>query len=94
MTGRAGGRDDTQQRTQRGSHAGLVVAVIPAYNEERFIGSVVIKACKYADAVIVVDDGSTDATVEIVRLAGATVIEHPQNAGKGAAVSTGWPKHA
>ena len=35
------------------------VAVIPAYNEERFIGSVVIKACKYADAVIVVDDGKS-----------------------------------
>jgi glycosyltransferase involved in cell wall biosynthesis len=65
------------------------VAVIPAYNEERFIGSVVIKACKYADAVIVVDDGSTDATAEIARLAGATVIQHEQNAGKGAALSTG-----
>ncbi|MBE2234086.1 MAG: glycosyltransferase family 2 protein [Anaerolinea sp.] len=68
------------------------VAVIPAYNEERFIGSVVIKACKYADAVIVVDDGSTDATAEIARLAGATVIQHPQNAGKGAALSTGLRK--
>lgn len=68
------------------------VAVIPAYNEERFIGSVVIKACKYADAVIVVDDGSTDATAEIARLAGATVIQHEQNAGKGAALSTGLRK--
>ncbi|MCB0002900.1 MAG: glycosyltransferase family 2 protein [Anaerolineae bacterium] len=65
------------------------VAVIPAYNEERFIGSVVIKACKYADAVIVVDDGSTDATAEIARLAGATVIQHERNSGKGAALSTG-----
>jgi hypothetical protein len=68
------------------------VAVIPAYNEERFIGSVVIKACKYADAVIVVDDGSSDATAEIARLAGATVIQHEQNAGKGAALSTGLRK--
>ncbi len=68
------------------------VAVIPAYNEERFIGSVVIKARKYADSVIVVDDGSTDATAEIARLAGATVIQHEQNAGKGAALSTGLRK--
>lgn len=68
------------------------VAVIPAYNEERFIGSVVIKACKYADAVIVVDDGSSDATAEIARLAGATVVQHEQNAGKGAALSTGLRK--
>ena len=42
------------------------VAVIPAYNEERFIGSVVLRARKYADVVIVVDDGSTDATAELI----------------------------
>lgn len=69
-----------------------LVAVIPAYNEERFIGSVVIKACKYADVVIVVDDGSSDATAEIAHLAGATVIKQEKNAGKGAALSTGLKK--
>jgi cellulose synthase/poly-beta-1,6-N-acetylglucosamine synthase-like glycosyltransferase len=46
----------------------LVVAVIPAYNEERFIASVVITALSYADAVIVVDDGSTDRTASLARV--------------------------
>ena len=42
-----------------------IVAVIPAYNEERFIGSIVLKAHKHADVIVVVDDGSTDGTAEI-----------------------------
>ena len=67
-----------------------VVAVIPAYNEERFIGSVVLQARKYADAVIVVDDGSTDATGEIAEAAGAIVVRHECNRGKGAALNTGF----
>jgi len=67
-----------------------IVAVIPAYNEERFIGSVVLKALKYVDAVIVVDDGSTDATGEVAEAAGAIVVRHPDNQGKGAALNTGF----
>lgn len=67
-----------------------VVAIIPAYNEERFIGSVVLKARKYVDAVIVVDDGSTDSTGEIAEAAGALVIRHAHNQGKGAALNTGF----
>jgi glycosyltransferase involved in cell wall biosynthesis len=66
-----------------------VVAVIPAHNEERFIGSVVLKARKYASIVIVVDDGSTDATAEVARSAGAHVIQHEKNRGKGVALNTG-----
>jgi glycosyltransferase involved in cell wall biosynthesis len=65
------------------------VAVIPAYNEERFIGSVVLQTRRHADAVIVVDDGSTDATAEIAEAAGATVVRHDHNRGKGAALNTG-----
>nr|MBC7245838.1 glycosyltransferase family 2 protein [Chloroflexota bacterium] len=65
-------------------------AIIPAHNEERFIGSVVLQVHKYVDVVIVVDDGSTDATAEIAEAAGALVIRHPQNLGKGAALSTGF----
>ena len=41
---------------------GMVGVLIPAYNEERFIGSVVLKALQYSDEVIVVDDGSSDDT--------------------------------
>lgn len=67
-----------------------IVAVIPAYNEERFIGSVVLKARRYVDAVIVVDDGSTDATAEIAEAAGAIVIRHAHNQGKGVALNTGF----
>lgn len=67
-----------------------VTAVIPAYNEEIAIGSVVIGTKQYVDQVVVVDDGSTDKTSEIARIAGAVVIKHPQNLGKGAALKSGF----
>jgi len=65
-----------------------VVVAIPAYNEERAIGGVVILAQRYADRVIVVDDGSTDLTAEIADRLGARVVRHPQNLGYGAAIRT------
>jgi len=64
------------------------VALIPAYNEERNIGTVVREAKKYVDLVIVVDDGSKDKTAEEAAKAGAVVIKHPTNMGYGAAVKT------
>ncbi len=67
-----------------------VTAIIPTYNEELAIGSVIITTEKHVDHVIVVDDGSTDRTVEIAKLAGAEVIEHQENLGKGAALKTGF----
>jgi hypothetical protein len=63
-----------------------IVAALPAYNEERYIGSVILKAKKYANEVFVFDDGSTDGTSEVARLAGATVMRSEQNRGKGAAM--------
>ena len=69
-----------------------IVAVIPAYNEERFIGSVVLCALKFVSTVIVVDDGSTDRTYEIAEDAGAEVIRHDENLGKGSAINTGFSK--
>jgi glycosyltransferase involved in cell wall biosynthesis len=68
------------------------IAVIPAYNEELTIGSVVLCAKKYVDCVIVVDDGSTDTTSTIARAAGAVVLKHKRNLGKGAALQTGFKK--
>jgi glycosyltransferase involved in cell wall biosynthesis len=67
-----------------------VVAVIPAYNEERYIGSVVLKTRKQVDTVIVVDDGSTDLTAEIAEAAGAVVVRHEGKQGKGKALNTGF----
>ena len=67
-----------------------ITAVIPAYNEELSIGSVVISTNKYVDHTIVVDDGSSDNTAEIAAKAGAEVINHIQNMGKGAALKTGF----
>ena len=65
-----------------------VMVAIPAYNEETAIGSVVLKAMKHADEVVVVDDGSGDRTAEIARLAGAHVIRHARNLGYGAAIAS------
>lgn len=67
-----------------------VVILIPAYNEERFIGSVVLKARRLGAEIVVVDDGSTDATAEIAEAAGAMVIRHAVNQGKGSALNTGF----
>jgi glycosyltransferase involved in cell wall biosynthesis len=66
-----------------------VVAVIPAYNEERFIGSVVLKTRQFANQVIVVDDGSTDQTAQLARAAGALVVSQDGNHGKGTALNAG-----
>lgn len=67
--------------------------VIPAFNEEQAIGSVVASVLRRcADVVqdvVVVDDGSSDATGKIAEDAGATVIRHRKNMGYGAALKTG-----
>ncbi|SDY74966.1 glycosyltransferase family 2 protein [Halopenitus persicus] len=62
------------------------VVGIPAYNEAVGIGSTILAAQEYADEVVVVDDGSTDQTAAIAETAGATVITHDDNQGKGKAV--------
>ncbi|BAW31306.1 MAG TPA: glycosyltransferase family 2 protein [Methanothermobacter sp.] len=67
-----------------------IAALIPAYNEELTIGSIVLLCREYVDEVIVVDDGSSDKTAEIAKAAGAKVIRHDINLGKGAALKTGF----
>jgi glycosyltransferase involved in cell wall biosynthesis len=59
---------------------------MPAYNESKTIRKVIEEAQKYADEVIVYDDGSVDHTNDVVKAAGATVIRHPYNRGYGAAI--------
>ena len=66
----------------------LVVAGIPAYNEEKTIARVVLGAQKYAHIVVVCDDGSTDLTGEIAERLGAVVVRHERNAGYGAAIQS------
>ncbi len=66
-----------------------VGAVIPAYEEEKHIADVVRRTRAQLEHVLVVDDGSTDATAANAREAGAEVIVHPQNRGKGEAIRTG-----
>src|SRR5947208_13391869 len=67
-----------------------ILVAIPAFNEGPTIGSVVLKARQFASEVVVVDDGSTDDTAETAALAGAHVIQHARNLGKGVAIRTAW----
>ena len=64
-------------------------AVIPAYQDEKHIGDIVRRTRRQLDHVLVVDDGSTDHTAQRAREAGAEVITHDQNRGKGEAIKTG-----
>ncbi len=66
-----------------------VGAVIPAYFEQRHIADVVERTRRHLDHVLVVDDGSTDDTAANARGAGAEVIVHKENKGKGEAINTG-----
>ena len=68
----------------------MKIAIIAAYNEEDTIGTIVIKTKKHVDKVIVVDDGSKDKTAEVAQVAGAMVIQHTPNGGKGMALKTGF----
>jgi len=63
----------------------LKLACIPAYNEGKVIGNVIKRTLQFVDKVVVCDDGSTDETVEEAKMAGAHVIQHHENKGKGAA---------
>ena len=67
-----------------------VSAVIPAFQEEKHIADVVRRTLKQLANVVVVDDGSADATAEEARRAGADVIVHEQNLGKGESIKSGF----
>ncbi|WP_248905684.1 glycosyltransferase family 2 protein [Halocatena marina] len=67
-----------------------VLVAIPAYNEAATIGDVAQRASKYADHVLVIDDGSEDNTAVLANETGVTVVEHGRNRGYGAALKTAF----
>jgi glycosyltransferase involved in cell wall biosynthesis len=64
----------------------FVVVGVPAFNEEKSIAKVVLQSQKYADKVVVCDDGGSDLTGEIARRLGADVVTHVENVGYGGAI--------
>ncbi len=66
-----------------------IIAVIPAFEEQEMVGSVVSSVLPVVDEVIVVDDGSQDGTAQSAAAAGAFVLRHMLNRGQGAALQTG-----
>lgn len=66
----------------------LKIACIPAFNEEKSIDDIVTRSLKFVDRVIVCNDGSSDETSKNAVKAGAIVLEHEKNLGKGSAFKT------
>jgi glycosyltransferase involved in cell wall biosynthesis len=66
-----------------------VSLIIPAYNEAEHLSHLLNLIPSVVSEVIVVDDGSTDKTAQVVQNSGACLIQHPQNRGKGAAMISG-----
>jgi glycosyltransferase involved in cell wall biosynthesis len=69
-----------------------LMALIPALDAEKTLEPVVHGVLGFIDDLIVVDDGSSDATSAVARAAGARVIRHPENRGKGAALKSGFER--
>src|ERR1035437_400091 len=66
-----------------------IAAIIPAYQGGKHVGGVVLRTRAHLDHVLVVDDGSKDQPALHAREAGAEVIVHPENRGKGETIKTG-----
>ena len=67
-----------------------IIAIIPALNAERTVPRVVEETRRQIEPVLVIDDGSSDRTGDVARAAGAIVLRHDVNRGKGAALKTGF----
>lgn len=67
----------------------MIIALVPAYNEEDTIGLVVTELLPHVDKVVVIDDASSDTTAKIAEDSGAVVLRHRLNRGQGAALETG-----
>ena len=69
---------------------GDIAAVIPAYNASATVGDVARGASRHLRRVVVVDDGSADGTAEQAKAAGAELLSHAKNLGKGTALRTAF----
>ncbi len=78
------------EKPREGTGMPGVIAAIPCFNEDRCVGSVVLKCREHVGQVVVIDDGSTDETARVAELAGAVVVRHDTNKGKGVAVNTAF----
>lgn len=83
-----GSKDILNKDAINNLHKPLVVAGIPAFDEEKTIARVVIGAQRHAHIVVVCDDGSSDLTGEIAERLGAVVVRHERNLGYGAALQS------
>jgi glycosyltransferase involved in cell wall biosynthesis len=72
-----------------GTYKNGLIAVIPTYNDQATIGSVIVQALRFVDGVIVVDDNSTDKTPQVAKCAGAEVISLHIHTGKAYALLLG-----
>ena len=79
-------------KTEKPKKYQKVSVIIPAYNEEETVAKVVnvVEQVSYVDEIIVVNDGSSDNTEAEALKAGAVVINHDENKGKGQALYTGY----
>ena len=68
------------------------IAVIPAYNEEKTIRTVIEGLRGKVDEIVAVDDGSTDRTIDILRKLDVVIVSHPNNMGYGEAMRSGFRK--
>ena len=79
-------------RAEEATRVMTTIVIIPAYNEDKIIASVIagVRAAVPEAAIVVINDCSRDNTAVVAREAGAVVISHPFNMGYGAAVQTGY----
>jgi glycosyltransferase involved in cell wall biosynthesis len=70
-----------------------LLTAIPVHNEEKYLAEVLSEVRRYADHILVVDDGSSDRTPELLRrIPGIEVIRHPHNLGYGAGLRTAFQR--